>query len=116
MTMKNNYPPRLILAAMLAIGGLGACSRSEPEPEFAPETERDSGVTMNLPGVEPSAPATPLPAETDGNAAAEVPPETATLPDEQMLDDASATGMTARASRGEEAAPDEAPVANAEAE
>ena len=46
----------------------------------------------------------------EANAAAELPPEAAAAPDEQMLDDASATGMTARAARGEE----DAPVANVE--
>ena len=97
---------RLLLAAACASAmALAACDRSEPEAvtenlavEASPTAEI---VTDPIP---PEAPATPPPA-IEANATAELPPEEAAAPDEQMLDDASATGMTARTARGEEDAP-----------
>lgn len=101
-----NRPSRhrlLLIAASLA--SLTACARSEPEAttENLVAESPSAGPIVTDP-IPPEAPATPAPA-VEANAAAELPPEEAAAPDEQMLDDASATGMTARAARGEEDAP-----------
>lgn len=101
--------------ALLALN-LGACSRSEPEPrpvDEAPtervETPRSAEPTVEPPTF-PSGDATESRnAAAQDNVATEMLPEPAPLPDEQMMDDASATGMTARASREELSS--EAPVA-----
>ncbi|WP_375429099.1 hypothetical protein [uncultured Sphingomonas sp.] len=99
----------LLAATGLTLAGATACSRSEPEADPANiETAAEPGVAMNLPGIVETQPAAPAQPSADTNAAAELPPEAAAAPDEQMLDDASATGMTARAARGE----DDAPAAN----
>lgn len=90
-----------IAAGLLALC-LGACSRSSDEPAAAP-IDNGAGEAAAVPDAPPVAappPAAPTPA-ADGNLAAAEPPAPIEDPDEQMLDDASATGMTARASRGE---------------
>ncbi|KQT35035.1 hypothetical protein ASG29_02570 [Sphingomonas sp. Leaf412] len=93
-------PTILLLAAAVALAG---CSRSDPEPEVA--------NTMTVEEL-PEAPATvaePLPepvaTPVEQNSAAELPPEERPEPDAQMLDDASATGMTSRVERDAEEAP-----------
>lgn len=93
----------LAAAGLLAITALAGCSRSEPDE--APPTE--NAVTDETPppveetrAPEPApAPAEPAPAPSAN--AATPPPAPAVAPDEQMLDDADATGMTARSSRDE---------------
>ncbi len=94
-----------VLAVMLA-----ACSR-EPAPEAEPTD--NAAVTEIAPdeAAPPPAPATPPPAaEAPANSAQAdpLPPPEEPSADEQMTDDAFATGMTARTARGEE------PVANGE--
>ena len=102
-------PVLLLAAAALAGGGLAGCSRSEPEEsvetnasaeELVPDAAPPSPVELPSPTSEPTA---------DANSSAALPPAEETAPDEQMLEDASATGMTARASRdgadAEETAP-----------
>lgn len=106
---------KLILATVAALVALplGACSRSEPEQ---PVVDNVAEPAPETPAPPPPAPA-PLPAPTEAEAAPaqsdmniadetpDAPPaDIAPAPDEQMMDDASATGMTARASRGERAA------------
>jgi len=94
-------PTRLLLAAgtLLALT-LGGCSPDAPDAapnennvaqEEAPPAVAPQPTPLALP-----TPAVPMP---DVNASAEMEPEPVTPPDEQMLDDASATGMTARAAR-----------------
>ena len=94
----------VLTAGLLA---LAACSQSEPEQ---PLTENDA-VEEIAPEETPSPVETPD-AEPTGaameNMAAIAPPPAAEIaPDMQVLDDADATGMTARVSR------DEAPAADA---
>lgn len=93
-----------IAAASLLALGLSGCSRSEPEP--AP-TENYVEEPVAEPTPEPTEPVANI-AELDTNMAeaepAPPPPPERSV-DQQMLDDASATGMTARAKRGDDAAP-----------
>jgi hypothetical protein len=102
MTMKSTRA--LMLAAAVLLPVLGGCSKSEPDAapaENLTASAEETPVAAPEPIPEPSAAAVAPP--TDTNATAEADPEPATPPDEQMLDDASATGMTARASRDEPA-------------
>ena len=97
---------RLLLAAALLATGLTACARSEPEAAPELNLADEAGVTETEIAADPL-PADPAPPVTTTNATAELapeatPPEETPAPDEQMLDDAAATGMTARSARGEE--------------
>ncbi|MEG3086653.1 hypothetical protein [Sphingomonas sp. PB4P5] len=95
--------PLLAAAALLALN-LAACSK---EPEAPSEnlslSEDDRPVVEAAPEPTPIASPAPVEEPTDTNAAAALEPEPVTPPDEQMLDDASATGMTARATRDQAA-------------
>ena len=96
---------RLMMATVLAAGVMAAgCSRS-PEPEAAPTENAD--VTEIAPDEAQPAPAeAPPPApEAPVNTveADPLPPPEEPSADEQMTDDAFATGMTARADRDEDA-------------
>ena len=85
---------------------LSACSRSEPEPPV--EENLDEATPDALPSVEPSD--VPPPVADTNTAAIDVPPEAPVAPDAQMIEDADATGMTARVSRDEQPdANDQAP-------
>ncbi|MBJ6123377.1 hypothetical protein [Sphingomonas mollis] len=111
-----NHKTTLTIAAALLVVTTTACSRSSDD-DVAP-VENYSGVT-DLPAEQPTAVVSeapePAPANTaDTNMMAEVPPEAAPAPDEQMMDDASATGMTARASRDAPVADDAGPVEQVE--
>ena len=103
------FPRRgLLLAAAIAATTLGACSQSQPDD--APDANIElPAEPMNALPVEPTPP--PEPSPPIANVATNVtdlPPEEAPAPDEQVLDDASITGMTARAQRDDPA--DEAPA------
>lgn len=100
--------------ALSLAAALAGCSRSEPEPEAtdaaverpAPPPASPPPAARPSPTVEPSA---------DANAAvADLPPPAEVGADEQMLDDASATGMTARARRDAEEATEETAPVNSE--
>lgn len=86
---------------------LAACSRSEPEQGAAENiAPAPAETTAEIP--EPLPAATPTPEQlTEANASEELPPPPPTPEDEQMLEDASATGMTARVSRDEDAGSDQ---------
>lgn len=107
-------PTRLLLlgtaAALLALN-LGACSRDEPDatPTDNIAIDKEPDPAAEATSTPPALPTRAEPTTADVNASAEMEPEPATAPDEQMLDDASATGMTARAARDEQAV-DPAPV------
>ena len=101
---------KLTLVATLALltAATSGCSKSEPEPASV----ENEGMTAPA---EPSPTPTSMPTESpspssmntssaDLNATAELPADVAPAPDEQMMDDASATGLTARASREEQSA------------
>ncbi|WP_082449972.1 hypothetical protein [Sphingomonas sp. Leaf231] len=100
---------RLALVALASLGVAG-CSRSEPEP---PE------MNMTVQELEPTPEPTPTPTEEPtpvvaptaepSNDTAPLPPPEEPEEDAQMMDDASATGMTARTDRsgGEDNAPAE---------
>ncbi len=91
------------LAALLALT-LAGCSRSSDEQAPLPDNEiSDNYAAEPLPEPTPEQSSTPeaLPA-TDLNATAEaLPPAAERTVDEQMNDDAFATGMTARSTRGQ---------------
>lgn len=99
---------KVLLVAGAAALSLAACSRSEPEE--TPVTNEPVEAVAPLP--EPTMAPPPLPANTvEANAAEPLPEAEPAAPDEQMLDDASATGMTARATREEaERREEEAPA------
>lgn len=96
---------KTILSLAAAALTLAACSGSERDNPPADTNVEELAPTppsvVAEPTPEPSPSPTPSPTET-------LPPEAAAAPDEQMLDDASATGMTARANREQEEAPAEA--------
>lgn len=110
--------PLLAIAALLSATGLSGCSGSEPDA--APIENRDEAASLPaapVPDVAPPATSTPTPDAAPtaaANAAEPVPPETAAAPDEQMMDDATATGMTARAARDQPPADDTTPVEQVE--
>lgn len=86
---------------VVALGGvsLAGCSRSEPEPP--PEMNMTVHELEPTPEPSPTEIAPPIvePTPEPMNDTAPLPPPEEAAPDEQMLDDASATGMTARSER-----------------
>lgn len=88
-----------MIAAMLVLG-LAGCSRSNEES--APAQDQGEAIESSAPvAVETPALPDPQANAADANLTAEAPPAVPPAPDEQMMDDASATGMTARTTRGE---------------
>lgn len=103
MTKKQLFA----ITGALLCATLAGCSRSADEPapiENAAEPGASSPEEESTPVATPSAAATEP--ETV-NLAAEVPLDAVPAPDEQMMDDAVVTGMTARTPR-EEVATDKA--------
>ena len=95
-----------IAGGLLAAMALAGCSRSEPEqPPTDVNMVEDTGVTETEAAPTPVE-AAPVEAPPAAPAVVEPPREKPVAPDEQMLDDADATGMTARVTR------DEAPAEN----
>ncbi len=90
--------------ALLLATGLGACS--DPEPESAPIENSAFDEEAPPPSPEPTFEPAPPPVVENLSAVApadDLPPPPPIAPDEQVLDDASATGMTSRSTRGEQA-------------
>ncbi|NIJ28431.1 putative lipoprotein [Sphingomonas insulae] len=104
-TMKTG----VALAAGLLM--LSACSRSEPEQPLEENMTEQAPVEESTPDATPTAEpsATPTAAVETNAMAIDTPPEAPVASDAQMIDDADATGMTARVSR------DEAPAGNDQA-
>jgi predicted small lipoprotein YifL len=98
-------------AGLLALSLLAGCSRSEPD-EAPPAENAVSDEALPAPeetrAPEPEPAPEPAPVATANTVAP--PPAAEIAPDEQMLDDADATGMTARATR--DAPVTDAPPAN----
>lgn len=95
--MTKRIPLSLLLLASLV-----ACSRSEPEPSPEANDSAELAVPPATASPEPAVRRAPEPsADVNGAGDEPLPPEVVE-PNEQMLDDASATGMTARANRDEE--------------
>lgn len=97
-----------IAGGLLAAMALAGCSRSEPEqPPTDVNMIEDTGVTETEAAPAPVE-AAPVEAPPVAPAVVEPPREKPVAPDEQMLDDADATGMTARVTRDEAPAENEA--------
>ncbi len=97
-----------IAGGLLAAMALAGCSRSEPEqPATDVNMVEDTGVTETEAAPAPVE-AAPVEAPPVAPAVVEPPREKPVAPDEQMLDDADATGMTARVTRDEAPAENEA--------
>ena len=114
MTGKTmSFRTKTMTVAALAAGllAISACSRSEPEgPMDDNALGLDQPMTNASGDVAPVETPTTAPEPTpDANAAAamEPPPEAPIKPDAQVLDDADATGMTARVTRDEAPARDD---------
>jgi hypothetical protein len=112
MMMKSGWRAMLLAGSGLLLAtGVAGCSGSEPEDAPIENSAFD----------EEAPPPTPLPEENYEAAppvtenlsavapAEELPPPPPIEPDQQVLDDASATGMTSRSTRGEAKAAEEAP-------
>ena len=107
-TMKMGRLRPLLLAAALVLPTLAGCSRKEPD---APVAEGEANDEAPAPVAAPVLPEPePAPAPS-ASPTADTPAEAAVAPDEQMMDDAAATGMTARSERTEEEPANTASVA-----
>lgn len=106
--MKTTRLRPLLLAAAFILPTLAGCSRKEAD---APAAESEAGDSAPAPAPAPVAPE-PAPAPVpSASPTADTPAEAAVAPDEQMMDDAAATGMTARSERTEEEPADNGSVA-----
>ncbi len=105
MTMSTRTRT-VIAGGLLAAMAMAGCSRSEPEqPPTDTNMVEDTGVTETEAAPAPVE-AAPVEVAPPAPAVVEPPAEKPVAPDEQMLDDADATGMTSRVTR------DEVPVEN----
>ncbi|HVF95324.1 MAG TPA: hypothetical protein VM900_13505 [Sphingomonas sp.] len=95
MNTRNLRP--VWLAAALILPVLAGCSRQEPETPAASESNAAEIAPLPAP-IEPEPSPLPTPTPTPSAVNPEAEPIAA---DEQMMDDAAATGMTARSERGE---------------
>ncbi|WP_156340307.1 hypothetical protein [Sphingomonas sp. Leaf17] len=106
------------LAGLMALGVLAGCSGSEPENQPPEATETSTVNDDAAPPAEAPAATTTIAAEPAGLqppvVVPEIEPVEPTPPDAQVLEDADATGMTARVRRDEAPAPgsEETPAAS----
>ena len=89
---------RMAMVAMLGTALLAGCSKQKETPEQTPEANYVEEPAVQPeeappPVAEPAPPKTPDPA---ANIADILPPDEPVAPDAQMLEDADATGLTAR--------------------
>lgn len=114
-TMTNGWRRfALTGSALLLVTGVGACSDPEPEtPPLDNSAFDEEAEPYPLPTPEPSIETTDPFAGNLSSAppAEELPPPAPVAPDEQVMDDASATGMTSRSTRGDTS--EDAPAADA---
>lgn len=105
--IRKNKSVLTLGGALLLVTGLPGCSGSRDDATVSENVVEENSAVETPAAIEPLPAQTPTPEplpSIDLNATAEVlPPETTPSQDEQMADDASATGMTARASRDEAA-------------
>jgi hypothetical protein len=87
-------------AALLALTALAGCDKSAPDQPAASENGAVPETNVTEP-VNAAAPANTTHAVTSNASEAAEVREAPTPPDEQTRDDADATGMTSRVSRGE---------------
>jgi PBP1b-binding outer membrane lipoprotein LpoB len=93
----------VIAGGLLAAMALAGCSSSEPEQQPTDTNMvEDTGVTESEAAAPTPVETAPVEVAPPPPAVVEPPRETPVAPDEQMLDDADATGMTARVTRDEE--------------
>lgn len=103
MTFRNMKTAALLGAGLLT---LAACAKPEPEQPVSDNMSlEESPDEAPTPDVAPTAEATPAAALDTNTAAVDVPADAPVAPDAQMIEDADATGMTARVSRDEASAP-----------
>lgn len=93
-----------IAGGLLTAMALAGCSRSEPEQQQPTDTNmvEDTGVTESEAAAPTPVEPAPVEVAPPAPAVVEPPREKPVAPDEQMLDDADATGMTSRVTRDEE--------------
>jgi len=117
--------PLILAAAALLATSVGACSRSQPDEAPVENADADLGdmpASMPFNGADETAPAPSGPIEANATAEVAPPADVSTNAtdgavdappvapvDQQVMDDASATGMTSRSSRGEHGTDDPAP-------
>ena len=102
------------LAGLMVLGVLAGCSNSEPEtpPTEAPETTVSDAPAAPMPEAPTIATVeTPPTGLQPPDVVPEDAPVEPTPPDAQVLEDADATGMTARVRRDETPAAEETPTA-----
>ena len=102
------------LAGLMALGILAGCSNSEPEaaPTEAPETTVSDAPAAPMSELPTAATVETPPTELQPpDVVPEAAPVEPTPPDAQVLEDADATGMTARVRRDEAPAVEETPTA-----
>lgn len=115
MTMQGWRKAMAAGGAVLLLGAIAGCSGSDPEPAPIENSAFDEEAPPPAePAAEPSF--EPAPVVADNSAAVapaeELPPPPPIEPDQQVLDDASATGMTSRTTR-DQPQDDGAPVDDA---
>lgn len=97
----------LIMAGLLVVGAT-ACSREPELPPLGNAADEPAPHDTATPDAAPPTPMATPTTETMANATA--PAAAPVAPDEQMLDDATATGMTSRSSRGDDSGDTPAPA------
>ncbi|WP_156347645.1 MULTISPECIES: hypothetical protein [unclassified Sphingomonas] len=112
--MKNGWRVALLAGSGLLLAtGMAGCSDKAPEDAPIENSAFDEGAPPPTPLPEENIETAP-PLVTENLSAvapAEVlPPPPPVEPDQQVLDDASATGMTSRSTRGQSSSDDDAPV------
>ncbi len=112
--MKNGWRVALLAGSGLLLAtGLGGCSDKAPEdaPIENSAFDEDAPPPTPLPAENYEAAPPPVTENLSAVAPADVlPPPPPVEPDQQVLDDASATGMTSRSTRGQSSSDDDAPV------